>query len=361
MILFEVNSVNNPEIEAAKIFAGEKGAVMSAPLPENGDIWQDEGERVSFFKPERIDEKGLCRDLMSLGSIEEINIRSCERFMDHLAYIKNEEGMAVFAVSGEKKGVPIGDFLEIYKDNYREDVVKAVKTEEQKDKKEAGLAGLVLGGGILTGLTGMFLVLKNSVKKASQRERMGNRIDVGGSEYQDLLAKRAQKEGRRVKKEIIEKSLGIKKENKREEKIDYRMGKYSRAFGGKQNARDNKIDNQKRWLVKGGYEVGDAREGNEEILEKAVNLVEARITGRRWDGKKVVVLVDKNNLTDREKGYLGKIATTEYGVQMVMGVDNVRDIEKMNRGFGPEKMGVINFVGRKDGVNVYEIGKGNRH
>jgi len=358
MILFEVNSVNNPEIEAAKIFAGEKGTVLSAPLPDNGDIWQEEGDRISFLKPERVDEKGLCQDLMSLGSIEEINMRSCENFMDHLPYIKNEEGVAVFAVSGEKKGVPIGDFLEIYKDNYRQDVVKVVKTEEQKNKKEAGLAGLALGGGFLAGV---FLMLKRSVDKASRRERTGNRIDVQGSDFQDLLKKRAEKEDRRIKMEMIEESLGFKKENKREEKIDYRMGKYSRAFGGKQNARDNKIDNQKRWLVKEGYEVGDAREGNEEILEKAVNLVEARITGRRWDGKKVVVLVDKNNLTDREKGYLGKIATTEYGVQMVMGVDNVRDIEKMNRGFGPEKMGVINFVGRKDGVNVYEIGKGNRH
>lgn len=358
MILFEANVVRTPEIEAAKIFAGEKRAVMTAPLPQNGEIWQEEGERVIFFKPERIDEKGLCQDLMSLGTVEEISRRSCERFMDRLPYINNEGGQAVFAVSGEKKAVPIEDFLAAYEANYKKEVVKEVKSQEEKDKKEAGLAGLALGGGLLTGV---FLMLKNSIAKASRRERLGNRIDVRGGEFQNLLTERAKKEDRRIKTEMIEESLGIKKENVRDEKIDYRMGKNSRAFGGKQTKRDSKIERQKNWLLKEGYEVGDAREGNEEVLERAVNLVEARITGRRWDGKKVVVLVDKNMLSNREKGLLGKIATTQYGVQMVMGVDSVRDIEEINRGFGPDKMGVVSFVGRKDGVNVYEIGKRNRH
>jgi hypothetical protein len=358
MILFEANSIYNPEIEAAKIFAGEKGPVISAPLPENGEIWQDEGERISFLKPERIDEKGLCEDLKNREVIEEINIRSCEWFMDHLPYIKEEEGQAVFAVSGEKKEMPIEDFLTVYEANYKKEAVKVEKTENEKNKKEAGVAGLVLGGGFLAG---MFLVLKNSVNKASKRENYASKMDFTGSEFQDLLTKRAQKEDRRRKIEMIEESLGISKEEKREEKIDYRMGRWSRAFSGNQDGRDKKIDHQRKWLVKEGYVVDDAREGNEEILEKAVNLVEARITGRRWDGRKVVVLVDKSKLNNKEKGYLGKIITSEYGVKAVMGIDNVREIEKMRQDMGPDKVGVISFVGRKDGVNVYEVGKRNRH
>lgn len=355
MILFEVNSVNNPEIEAAKIFAGEKGTVMSAPLPENGDIWQDEGERVSFFKPERIDEEGLCQDLMRMGSIEEINIRSCERFMDHLPYIKVEAGEAVFAVSGEKKGVPVGDFLEIYKDNYREDVVKAVKTEEQKDKKEAGLAGLALGGGLLVG---MFLVLKNSVKKASQRERTGNRIDVRGSEYQDLLRKRAEKEDRRIKMEMIEEGLGIKKEKKRGEKIDYRMGRWSRAFsGGSEIEQDRVMEKQILQLEREGYKIYD--------VDEAVKLVAARETGRRWnDDEKVAVILDKNRMSDREKlgaNYVvlkGDLYDVKAGIK---GFKSVRNIEKIERILGPEGIEVKGVKGKDKGVVVYEIGNKNRH
>lgn len=362
MILFEANSVYNPEIEAAKIFAGDKGAIMSASLPDNGAIWQDEGDRVSFFKPERVNEEDLCQDLMRMGSIEEINMRSCERFMNLLPYIKVEEGMAVFAVSGEKKGVPIGDFLEIYKDNYRQDEVKAVKTEEQKDKKEAGLAGLIIGGGAFIG---MCLLLKNSISKASQRERSGNRINVEGSEFQDLLTKRAQKEDRRRKKEMIEEGLGIKKENKREEKIDYRTGRWSRAFsGGSEDFQDRVIEKQIKQLKNEGYKVYDARNGNEETVNEVVNLVAARETGRRLNGEKVAVVLDNKNMSDREKIGVNYVVLKGdlHGVQAgIKGFKSVKDVKKMERILGPEGIEIKGWKGREDGVSVYEIGNKNRH
>jgi len=364
MILFEANSIYNPEIEAAKIFAGEKGPVISAPLPENGEIWfwEEDGQRFSFFKPERINEEDLCEDLKNREVIGEINTRSCERFMDYLPYIKVEEGQAVFAVSGEKKEMPIEDFLTVYEANYKKEAVKVEKTEIEKNEKEAGVAGLVLGGGILAG---MFLVLKNSVNKASRRENYGSKMDFTGNEFQDLLTKRAQKEDRRRKVEMIEESLGINKEEKSEEKIDYRMGKWSRAFsGGSETEQDRVMEKQIKQLKREGYKIFDARNGDEEMVKKAVNIVADRETGRRLNGEKVAVILNNKNMNDREKMEANYVVLKGdlYGVQAgIKGFESVKDIKKMKKILGPEGMGVKGWKGRENGVNVYEVGKRNRH
>jgi hypothetical protein len=169
--------------------------------------------------------------------------------------------------------------------------------------------------------------------------------------------KRARKEERRQKMEMIEDRLGLKKEDKREEKIDYRMDRWSRAFGGgSETEQDRVMEKQIKQLEREGYKIYD--------VDEAVNLVAARETGRRWNGQKVAVILDKNIMSDREKlgaNYVvlkGDLYDVRAGIK---GFKSVRDIEKFERIMGPEGIEVKGVKGKEGGVVVYDIGNKNRH
>ena len=116
------------------------------------------------------------------------------------------------------------------------------------------------------------------------------------------------------------------------------------------------MEKQIEKLKREGYKIYD--------VDEAVNLVAARETGRRWNGEKVAMILDKNRMSDREKlgaNYVvlkGDLYDVKAGIK---GFKSVRDIEKIERILGPEGIEVKGVRGKDIGVVVYEIGNKNRH